>query len=137
MTGLRSGDDPATAPAQFRARQEPQGGRLSEDERTADLLADMAVLFDSAARITSRGRWLFDDPVDDTARLAAEAILIRLAEMSARLPDAFRSAHPKAPWNALRAVRNRLSYNDMWVDGGIIWEVVANRLPDFRRTIGV
>ena len=133
MTEPRAGEDPATAPPPFRTRREPQGQRLSEEGRTADLLADMAALSNSAARITARGRAAFDDPVDDTARLAAEAILIRLAEMSARLPEAFRSHHPEAPWDALRAVRNRISHNY----GAIIWEVLETRLPDFRRTIGI
>ena len=97
----------------------------------------MAALFDSAARIASRGRVAFDDPVDDTSRLAAEAILIRLAEMSARLPETLRSAHPEAPWDALRAVRNRISHDDRSVDSTIIWAVLVNRLPDFRKTIAI
>jgi len=75
---------PGPDPAPFRARPSPTAQRLTDDVRTADILADMAALFDSAARITSRGLTLFADPVDDTFRLAAEAILIRLAEMSAR-----------------------------------------------------
>jgi uncharacterized protein with HEPN domain len=137
VTEPRAGDDPATAPPPFRARREPLAQRLSDEERTADLLTDMAALFDSAARIATRGRVAFDDPVDDTARLAVEAILIRLAEMSTRLPEAFRSEHPEAPWDALRAVRNRVSYDYRSVDGAIIWEVLAKGLPDFRGTIGI
>jgi uncharacterized protein with HEPN domain len=137
VTEPRAAEDAATAPPQFRTRREPQGQRLGDEERTADLLADMAALFDSAARITARGRAAFDDPVEDTARLAAEAILIRLAEMSARLPETFRSSHSEAPWAALRAVRNRISHDYRSVDGAIIWEVLANRLPEFRRIIGI
>ncbi len=137
MTEPRAGDDPATAPPPFRARREPHAQRLSDEQRTADLLTDMAALFDSAARITARGRTAFDDPVDDTARLAAEAILIRLAEMSTRLPEAFRSDHSDAPWDALRAVRNRISHDYRSVDGAIIWEVLTKGLPDFRGVIGI
>jgi uncharacterized protein with HEPN domain len=137
VTDPQAGQDPVTAPLPYRTRREPQGKRLSDEERTTDLLADMAALFDSAARITIRGRAAFDDPVDDTARLAAEAILIRLAEMSTRLPEAFRSHHSEAPWDALRAVRNRISHDYRSVDGAIIWEVLAKGLPDFRGKIGI
>ena len=128
---------PGPDPAPFRARPSPTAQRLTDDVRTADILADMAALFESAARITSRGLTVFADPVDDTFRLAAEAILIRLAEMSARLPATFQSTHPGAPWDALRAVRNRIAHDYRSVDGAIIWEVLENRLPDFRRTLGI
>jgi uncharacterized protein with HEPN domain len=131
------GDDPAEPQGPFRSRQEPRGPRLNDDERTADRLTDIATLFDSAARMTARGRTAFDDPVDDIRRLAGEAILVRLAEMSARLPEGFRCTHPEAPWDALRAMRNRISRDYRSVDGAIIWEVLENRLPHFRRVIGI
>ena len=137
MTEPESGAGQEQLRGTFRARPEPTARRLTDDERMADMLADMAALFDSAARITSRGLTTFADPVDDSSRLAAEAIVIRLAEMSARLPEAFRLTHPDAPWDALRAVRNRIARDYRSVDGAIIWEVLVNRLPDFRRSIGI
>ena len=93
---------PGPDPAPFRARPSPTAQRLTDDVRTADILAD-----------------------------------IRLAEMSARLPAKFQSTHPGAPWDALRAVRNRIAHDYRSVDGAIIWEVLENRLPDFRRTLGI
>jgi len=127
---------PATA-VPFTSRGRPSGPGLTEEQRITGLLADMARLFDSASRIAARGLVAFTDPADDTQRLAAGAIMIRLSEIAARLPESFRSTHPEAPWNALRAVRNRASHDYRSIDAAIVWEVLDNRLPEFRQTLGI
>jgi uncharacterized protein with HEPN domain len=63
--------------------------------------------------------------------------LISLAEMSARLPDAFRATRRDAPWDALRAMRNRIAHDYRSVDQLIVWEVLEHRLPQFRQAIRI
>jgi uncharacterized protein with HEPN domain len=121
----------------FTSRERPADAGFTEVERVASLLADMARLFDSAERIAARGFDAFTDPADDTQRLATETILIRLAEIGSRLPESFRSAHPKTGWKALRAIRNRVSHDYRSVDAIIIWAVIEGRLPEFRQAVGI
>jgi len=57
-----------------------------ETDRLPQLERELDALFASAERIAARGSDLFFDQLDDTQRLAAEAIVVRLADLASQLP---------------------------------------------------
>ncbi|MGM7646585.1 HepT-like ribonuclease domain-containing protein [Nocardia sp. JW2] len=80
-----------------------------------------------AARIVSGGKSAYDS--DEITRLAAEAVLHRLGESVARLPEEFMAAHPEVAWRGVKATRNLVAHNYDAVDHNILWNLLANRLP--------
>ena len=69
-------------------------------------------------------------------RLAAEAILHKIAEAVDRLPDDFVSMHPDVPWRRMRAARNLVAHLYEQVDYGLIWDAFAQDLPRDADRIG-
>lgn len=95
-------------------------------ERTARSLRDFLAFSEMGARIVSGGRSAYDS--DEITRLAAEAVLQRLGESVARLPEEFIAAHPEVSWRGVKATRNLVAHNYA-VDHNILWNLLANRLP--------
>ncbi len=52
-----------------------------------------------------------------------------VGEATRRLSTAFRSAHPKIPWQEMAGMRSRLIHNYNQVNLKLVWEVVQNDLP--------
>ncbi|MEV0333943.1 HepT-like ribonuclease domain-containing protein [Nocardia sp. NPDC050717] len=96
-------------------------------ERTARSLRDFLAFSEMGARIVSGGRSAYDS--DEITRLAAEAVLHRLGESVARLPEEFIAAHPEVSWRGVKATRNLVAHNYDAVDHNILWNLLANRLP--------
>jgi uncharacterized protein with HEPN domain len=62
-------------------------------------------------------------------RLAAEAILHKIGEAVARLPDEFIVGYPDVAWRSMKATRNIIAHRYEQVDYDIIWNGLAHRLP--------
>jgi uncharacterized protein with HEPN domain len=64
-----------------------------------DLLADLAEAVDAAAELVGLGkqRWDSERPL----RLAGEAVIGRLGDVAAKLPDEVTKATPEIPWRQL------------------------------------
>jgi uncharacterized protein with HEPN domain len=62
-------------------------------------------------------------------RLAAEAILHKIGEAVARLPDEFIASHPGVAWRSMKATRNIVAHQNEHVDYDMIWNALARRLP--------
>ena len=77
--------------------------------------------------IVSAGRETF--LADRTRQLAAEAIMNRLGEIVARLPDDVVARHPEVPWRAIRGMRNVVAHRYHLIDYEIVWTALARRLP--------
>jgi uncharacterized protein with HEPN domain len=77
--------------------------------------------------IVTPGREQFLD--DRTRQLAAEAIMNRLGEIVARLPQDFLAQHPQIPWRAIRGMRNVVAHRYHVIDYQIVWTALAQRLP--------
>lgn len=99
-----------------------------ERDRVSQTLNDLTRFTDTAARLVARGRSAYDS--DEALRLAAEAILHKIGEAVARLPDDFLTAHPQVPWRTMKATRNIVAHQYDQVDYEIIWNAFAHRLPE-------
>lgn len=60
---------------------------------------------------------------------AAEAILHRIGEAVARLPEVFVTAHPQVRWRLMRGMRNLIAHEYQIVDPAIEWNTLAHELP--------
>ena len=85
-----------------------------------DLLADLAEAVDAAAELVGLGkqRWDSERPL----RLAGEAVIGRLGDVAAKLPDEVTKATPEIPWREVRGMRiiaahayHRIDYEEVWV----------------------
>lgn len=97
------------------------------DERIARTLRDLLAFTDTADRLVARGKEAFD--ADEALRLAAEAVLHKIGEAVARLPEDFTTAHPDVAWRSMKATRNLVAHRYEQVDYEIIWRAFASRLP--------
>lgn len=94
---------------------------------TRQTLRDLIRLAETADRLVSRGRSAYD--ADEAIRLAAEAVLHKISEAVARLPDAFLDQHRDVPWRAMRGMRNVVAHERDHVDYQLVWNALAHRLP--------
>lgn len=96
-------------------------------DRITAALGDLIHFSDAAARLVARGKNSYDD--DEVVRLAAEAILHKIGEAVARLPDEFVAAHPNVAWRSMKATRNIVAHRYGQIDYEIIWNALVHRLP--------
>jgi uncharacterized protein with HEPN domain len=101
--------------------------------RVARTLTDLLAFAAMAERLVDRGRAAYDR--DEALRLASEAILHKIGETVARLPDDFIDAHPEIPWRAMRGTRNLVAHQYEQVDYEILWSALVRRLPDHAQRI--
>lgn len=97
---------------------------------TAQALRDFVHHCDLAGHIVDRGKDAYD--TDITLRLAAEAVIVRLGESVARLPERFGNDHADVPWAAIRGTRNRVGHEYQLTDPEVIWAALATRTPQHR-----
>ncbi|HET7389096.1 MAG TPA: HepT-like ribonuclease domain-containing protein [Nocardioidaceae bacterium] len=100
---------------------------MSDDDLPVLVLRDLLAFADMAARLVARGRAAYD--ADETLRLAAEAVLHKIGEAVARLPDEFVAAHPEVPWRSMKGMRNIVAHAYEQVDYQIVWNSLERRLP--------
>lgn len=96
-------------------------------ERTVQILEDMLSFAEQAKRLVARGLDNFEN--DEFLRLASEALMHRLGEAVARLPEGFIDEHPQISWRGMRGTRNIVSHNYDAVDHKIIWTAFSKILP--------
>lgn len=75
---------------------------------------------DAAAEIVSRGKDAWQQ--DRLLRLAGEAVIRRIGDAAAKLPEQVQAAMPAVPWDDIRA--NRILVADIYhrIDYEILWE---------------
>lgn len=105
------------------------GGRVAVEygESVRDTLRDLVEFGGMAKRLVARGKDAYDQ--DETLRLAAEAILHRIGEAVARLPEQFVAANPEVEWRTIKATRNIVAHEYTRIDHEILWRGLANRVP--------
>lgn len=70
------------------------------------------------------------DPDDETLYLAAQAVIINLAEaLERRTPASVLDAALPEGFRSVRGMRNRLAHDYLFVDKGLVWDAVARDLP--------
>jgi uncharacterized protein with HEPN domain len=62
--------------------------------------------------------------------LALTRLIEVIGEASRRVPEEFRRAHPEIPWRLIAGTRDRLIHGYDEVDLDILWNIVAEQLPD-------
>jgi uncharacterized protein with HEPN domain len=75
-----------------------------------DLLADLAEAADAAAELVRLGKERRD--TERPLRLAGEAVIGRLGDIAAKLPDEVIKAMPEIPWPEVKA---RIDCEEVWV----------------------
>lgn len=77
---------------------------------------------------------------DRRNQLTAEALIHKLGEIAARLPDAFIAQHPTVAWRALKGMRKVVAHEYAQIDYDLMWVALAARLPadaaEIRRILG-
>jgi uncharacterized protein with HEPN domain len=95
--------------------------------RTAQTLRDITDFAGMAGRLVARGRDNYDQ--DELVQLAGEAVIHRLGEAVARLPDTFISDFPGLRLKAFKGMRNVIAHRYHQVDHEILWQTLAVDIP--------
>ncbi len=69
---------------------------------------------------------------DETHRRAFARSIEIIGEAAKHLPDGFREKHPNIPWREIAGMRDRLIHAYFAVDYDIVWDVVENKMEEFR-----
>jgi uncharacterized protein with HEPN domain len=72
---------------------------------------------------------------DETLKRAFVRSLEIIGEAAKNIPDEFRQQHDHVEWRAMAGMRDRLIHAYFGVDYDIVWDVVANKLPDLKGEI--
>lgn len=115
-----------------RPRSHPEAAAVAERARrdAANLTTEFQRLQRWASTIANRGRETFLDPGDETNYLAAQAVVINLAEaLERRTPDAVIQAALPEGAGVVRGMRNRLAHDYLFVDKGLVWDAISRDVP--------
>ncbi len=72
---------------------------------------------------------------DETLRRAFVRSIEIIGEVAKKVPESFRTQHPDIAWRAMAGMRDRLIHEYFGVDYELVWDVVANRVPELRGQI--
>lgn len=97
-------------------------------ERTERSLTDLlGFAREIVEYVTSLGEQNFCD--HRPTQLAAEALLHRIGEAVARLPEDFLVAHPEVEWQKMKAMRKVVAREYGFIDYRIVWRALSEALP--------
>ncbi len=71
---------------------------------------------------------------NSTYRNAVALCLLQIGELTNKLSDDFKAAHPQIPWRAIRGMRNVVAHEYGSIDVETVWETAENgttELKDF------
>lgn len=60
-----------------------------------------------------------------------------IGEATKNLPDNFRNQHSHLPWRRMAGMRDKLIHEYFGVDYEVVWDVVANQIPDLHHKIEI
>ena len=81
--------------------------------------------------IRSRGidAYLADDIDGQTLRLAGRQLVVQLATVAEKLPDAFKAAHADVEWDDIRGMRSLVAHHDDRVQDRFVWDALGVDIP--------
>lgn len=108
-------------------------------ERVTRRLADLATFADEAAYVVAQGRAAYLDPSPPGVLLrnAGERILIKVATVVEKLPDAYKEQYPDVPWVAIARMRNLVAHHDDKVNDDVMWTALERRVPEMVRMLAL
>ena len=112
------------------ARAGEAGG--DRDGRVERRLADLAEFVREAEYLTSKGReaYLADSMDGALLRNAGERILIKVATVAEKLPQAFKDTHPDVDWRGINRMRNLVAHHYDRVSHDLVWAALSVRIPE-------
>jgi uncharacterized protein with HEPN domain len=72
---------------------------------------------------------------DEALRLALVHLIQVIGEAARRVSPEFSAAHPQIPWKAIIGMRHKVVHDYMGVDEEVVWDTVANELPQLMRLL--
>lgn len=104
----------------------------ADDDRVQRRLSDLAGFGEQAAYIVGKGRdaYLADSPDGALLRNAGERILIKVATVAEKLPQAFKDAHPDVDWRGINRMRNLVAHHYDRVSHDLVWAALSVRIPE-------
>ncbi len=105
-----------------------------DQPRPADKIAgDLLDAADAAAEIVARGKGAWQQ--DRLLRPAGEAVISRIGDAAAKLPEQVQAAMPTVPWDDIRANRVLVAHIYHRIDYEILWETLARDVPSLASEI--
>lgn len=120
-----------TGPAEGSTARTGEAG-ADRDGRVERRLADLAEFVREAEYLTSKGReaYLADSMDGALLRNAGERILIKVATVAEKLPQAFKDAHPDVDWRGINRMRNLVAHHYDGVSHDLVWPALSVRIPE-------
>ena len=101
----------------------------------AERLRDILEAIDRIQERCGGGRSAFD--ADEMLQVWVLHHLQVIGESSRSLREDFRNSHPDVPWQRIIGMRHILVHHYFDVDTEVVWQVVANDLPQLRLQIAL
>ena len=120
-----------TSPAEGSAIRNGEVG-ADREGRVDRRLGDLAEFVREAAYLTSKGReaYLADSMEGALLRNAGERILIKVATVAEKLPQAFKDTCPDVDWQGINRMRNLVAHHYDRVSHDLVWAALSVRLPE-------
>ncbi len=120
-----------TSPAEGSAIRNGEVG-ADREGRVDRRLGDLAEFVREAAYLTSKGReaYLADSMEGALLRNAGERILIKVATVAEKLPQAFKDTCPDVDWQGINRMRNLVAHHYDRVSHDLVWTALSVRLPE-------
>ena len=120
-----------TSPAEGSAIRNGEVG-ADREGRVDRRLGDLAEFVREAAYLTSKGReaYLADSMDGALLRNAGERILIKVATVAEKLPQAFKDTCPDVDWQGINRMRNLVAHHYDRVSHDLVWTALSVRLPE-------
>lgn len=83
----------------------------------------------------ARGRSRIDLDHDSMLLRAVVKCIEIIGEASSRVRDETKTAIPRVPWAAIRAMRNRLIHSYFDINHDIVWKTLTTDLPSLEREL--
>ena len=97
------------------------------------LLDDIIEAAEVADEIVRRGRARFES--DPVAQFGAEAVVGRIGDAAAKLPEAVRASMPEIPWKEVIGFRIVVDHAYHRLDYGRVWNTLSEDVPRLRAAI--
>ena len=108
---------------------------MSHKQKEIDTLLD---ILDFAGKIESFTADISDADCFFKNELVFDAVLMNLVnigESIARLSDEFITEHNEVPWQKIKNLRNIIAHDYLGIDAEEIWQIIKNRLPEFKDAV--